>query len=121
MLDIPCGGAYLHNYLQCVPEIISIDSSVSFVNFAEMEVLLCEVTDIPLQDNRADKIYSLAKHQLVRIFPLIELGLNKKKMINTLPPELLKMTWSCRRPIYTKEGASRSCGKCHPCQEINFI
>lgn len=69
---------------------------------------LCESMDKPFNQNISRVI----------LFPLIEMKLKKKQMITMLPRELLQMTWSCRRPIKSKEGVSRPCGKCHPCTEI---
>ncbi len=40
------------------------------------------------------------------LFPLLDMRLFKKDMIRILPNELLRLTWSCRKPSKTKDGKS---------------
>lgn len=46
-------------------------------------------------------------------FPLLERGIDKKQMIEEMPKELFKLTWSCRKPIDGK-----ACKGCKPCADI---
>ena len=63
--------------------------------------------------------YGLDKHINREILlPLVQMKLSKKEMLKILPLELLRLTWSCRRPLKDKNSVSRPCGKCHPCREI---
>lgn len=52
------------------------------------------------------------------LFPLVNMKLSKKQMIQILPNELLRLTWSCRKPSKSKDNTSIPCGKCNPCKEI---
>lgn len=47
------------------------------------------------------------------IYPVY--SLSKPQIASLLGPELLEMTWSCRRPIKTASG-HEACGKCKPCR-----
>ncbi|MDD3595656.1 hypothetical protein [Sulfuricurvum sp.] len=71
---------------------------------------LCDSIDYPLGEHISRTI----------LFPLIEMDIDKGKMIAALPNELVEMTWSCRRPRKDESGISQPCGKCKPCQTIRF-
>lgn len=55
------------------------------------------------------------------LLPLVEMKLNKKELIEQLPQEFLKLTWSCRKPQKGENGVSVPCGKCHPCRSIKEV
>lgn len=44
----------------------------------------------------------------------------KREAAASLPPELLALCWSCRRPIYDGStlGAYQPCNKCHACYDL---
>lgn len=54
----------------------------------------------------------LGEATLEWIYPVYELS--KAEVATVLPPELLAMTWSCRRPV-VEQGGYRICGICKPC------
>jgi len=47
------------------------------------------------------------------IYPVY--SLSKPQIASLLGPELLSMTWSCRRPVKGRSG-QEACGKCKPCR-----
>lgn len=47
------------------------------------------------------------------IYPVY--SFSKPQIASLLGPELLEMTWSCRRPVKAVEGY-KACGKCKPCR-----
>lgn len=44
--------------------------------------------------------------------------MNRQAVINSLPEELLAMTWSCRKPIKTDSGEFENCGECITCKNL---
>jgi 7-cyano-7-deazaguanine synthase in queuosine biosynthesis len=46
--------------------------------------------------------------------PLVERGMSKQDVVSALPSELVSLTWSCRRPVFTDSGP-RPCDECHAC------
>jgi 7-cyano-7-deazaguanine synthase in queuosine biosynthesis len=52
------------------------------------------------------------------LLPLIELNVGKKEMMKQMPKELLALTWSCRKPVKTKDRNIETCGRCHSCKDI---
>ncbi len=48
----------------------------------------------------------------VKVYPHADL--TKEQVYNTLPPELAKLTWSCRTPHYA-DGKPIECGRCKTC------
>lgn len=54
----------------------------------------------------------LGEASLEWIYPVYQLS--KAQVTALLPPELLAMTWSCRRPVTEADGY-RICGVCKPC------
>lgn len=48
-------------------------------------------------------------------YPLLDM--TKSDILDYLPPELVRLTWSCRTPMHTPDG-SRRCGKCGTCEQI---
>ena len=52
------------------------------------------------------------------IFPVVQF--TKRECSALLPPELRQLSWSCRRPIYTNDGAT-PCGKCKACKALANI
>ena len=69
---------------------------------------LCDSMDAPFGERVSRKL----------LFPLYELKVAKREMIRLLPHELLRLTWSCRRPVRSENGISRVCGTCHACRDI---
>ena len=66
---------------------------------------------------------SIDAPQRAQIDPNIVLplrDLTKAQIVRSMPPDLLKLTWSCRRPNYTEDGPV-PCGRCHPCQQLAEI
>ena len=47
-------------------------------------------------------------------------SMSKAQIVHTIPKDLLKLTWSCRRPVYTEDGP-KPCGECHPCKQLAEI
>lgn len=43
--------------------------------------------------------------------------MTKSDILSYLPPELVRLTWSCRTPLRHQNGHQR-CGKCTPCKQI---
>lgn len=68
---------------------------------------LCDSIDYPFGESVSRDL----------LFPLMDMNLNKKMMLNLLPKELIDMTWSCRKPIRNESG-SKPCGECKPCRTI---
>ncbi len=72
------------------------------------------------QRNVFDAMYAcyrarkLGEASLEWIYPVYELS--KAQVATLLPPELLAMTWSCRRPV-PEPGGYRICGVCKPCRK----
>lgn len=52
------------------------------------------------------------------ITPLVEM--TKEEIWHSIPADLRRLTWSCRRPVY-KENKAIPCGQCSPCNEIKEI
>lgn len=48
--------------------------------------------------------------------PLV--GLAKADILGRTPPELLRLAWACRRPVYSG-GRALPCGVCHACQLLH--
>jgi hypothetical protein len=46
--------------------------------------------------------------------PLIDQRIPKEEIFRTLPPDLLKLCWSCRIPDFRGDGGY-PCGQCHTC------
>ena len=60
---------------------------------------------------------SIDEFRRVHIHPTLHLPFKdvpKWKMLEEMPDELIAMTWSCRKPIYTETTAT-PCGRCHAC------
>ena len=73
--------------------------------------VLCDGIDYPLGEHISRTI----------LYPLMELDMDKGKMIAALPDELLKMTWSCRRPVKDTDDNIIPCGECKPCKTIRSM
>jgi hypothetical protein len=43
--------------------------------------------------------------------------MSKKDIYQSMPPELARLCWSCRTPVY-EDGAYRPCGECYTCRTI---
>lgn len=52
--------------------------------------------------------------------PLIDQRIPKKEIYSTLPPDLLKLCWSCRMPVFRGE-TGYPCGRCQTCQKNEQI
>ena len=52
--------------------------------------------------------------------PLIDQKISKKEIFTLLPPELLKLCWSCRVPEFRGD-VSYPCGSCQTCQKNEQI
>lgn len=72
---------------------------------------LCDSIDYPLGEHISRTI----------LYPLMELDMDKGKMIAALPDELVKMTWSCRRPVKDADDNIIPCGVCKPCMTIRLL
>lgn len=72
---------------------------------------LCDSIDYPLGEHISRTI----------LYPLMELDMDKGKMIAALPDELVKMTWSCRRPVKDTDDNIIPCGECKPCKTIRSM
>lgn len=72
---------------------------------------LCDSIDYPLGEHISRTI----------LYPLMELDMDKGKMIAALPDELVKMTWSCRRPVRDSDDNIIPCGECKPCKTIRSM
>lgn len=55
-----------------------------------------------------------------RAKPLIDINLTKKDIIERMPPELLRLCWSCRCPDFVGE-VGLPCGCCQTCIKIEGI
>ena len=54
------------------------------------------------------------------IQPIVHL--TKRQLIEELPPALLDLTWSCRRPRYLKDKDQYvECAECHSCEELKTL
>lgn len=69
---------------------------------------LCNSMDAPFGENVSRKL----------LFPLIYLKMTKKNIIQEMQGELLKLTWSCRKPIVDENSCSYPCGHCRVCKQI---
>jgi 7-cyano-7-deazaguanine synthase in queuosine biosynthesis len=78
-------GPRIHNYRKRVDEIITVMSA---------------------GDSR------VAGRTLERVYPILHMM--KSEVVAACPPDLLVLTWSCRKP---RDDGSR-CGKCHACRQI---
>lgn len=72
---------------------------------------LCDSIDYPMGEHISRTL----------LFPLIEMDIDKYQMIAALPNELVKMTWSCRRPAKDTNDNTIPCGECKPCKTIHSI
>lgn len=43
---------------------------------------------------------------------------DKKDLINDMPEDLVRLTWSCRKPVREKQGSFKRCGTCQTCQQM---
>ena len=51
----------------------------------------------------------------VLAMPLLEGNIRKEQMMQALPRELARMTWSCRSSTASTDTPARPCGTCRPC------
>lgn len=72
---------------------------------------LCDSMDYPMGENVSRTL----------LFPLLDMDIDKQQMLQKLPPKLVHLTWSCRRPIREEDGSTKPCGQCKPCQTISKI
>lgn len=50
------------------------------------------------------------------IFPVMEF--TKQQIWESLPEQVRKSTWWCRRPVYDQQQNARACGKCPTCKDV---
>jgi 7-cyano-7-deazaguanine synthase in queuosine biosynthesis len=65
---------------------------------------------------RGTKILNLLAPNVNKIYPVGDM--TKKEIYQMLPEDLIKLTWSCRTPVY-KEDNIETCKRCKTCLEIN--
>lgn len=53
-----------------------------------------------------------------KIYPAI--NMTKKEVIDSLPKELVKLSWSCRTPLY-RDNKAYKCMKCGTCRQLRNI
>lgn len=72
---------------------------------------LCDSIDYPMGEHISRTI----------LFPLMEMGIDKQEMMDRLPVELVRQTWSCRRPVKDTDKNIIPCGECKPCKTIRLL
>ncbi len=94
------------------------------IKYAAMAVTKDDM-DTPQDDTtiqrvtQAPKIFDAALYMFPKPWPRPQFiyptqSLTKEQLWKTMPPNVQKMTWSCRTPVWKKEVAHR-CGRCHTC------
>jgi hypothetical protein len=75
-------------------------------------------TGIERRADRGTKILQTFDPDIKKIYPVGDM--TKEQIYQMLPEELRILTWSCRTPIYDKDGI-KNCEICRTCKEISKI
>jgi 7-cyano-7-deazaguanine synthase in queuosine biosynthesis len=91
-------------------------SQISSIEFVSIGRNISDVS--PVSMGRAEEIFSCFTNIEKRIYLVKDL--TKQQIVDFLPGDLTKLTWSCRTPKY-KGLSPIMCGECKACRELKNI
>jgi 7-cyano-7-deazaguanine synthase in queuosine biosynthesis len=93
---------------------------MSYIEKVAIGRIATDITNNPMTPRRmtSDNIFSAYTKIEKKFYPLN--SFTKQQIVNFLPSDLTKLTWSCRTPIYIK-GIPTKCETCMTCRELKKV